>query len=539
MKKYIFITGGVCSSLGKGLAAASIGALLEGHKVKVCMVKIDPYLNVDAGTMSPYQHGEVYVTDDGAETDLDLGNYYRFTNSPVGRLNTITTGQIYQEVIRKEREGKYLGRTVQMIPHITDEIKRRIFRASEENSAEVTVVEVGGTVGDFESVPFLEAARQFRHDIGKENVLFIHLTLVPQVTGEELKTKPTQHSVKELREIGIQPDVLLCRAPVELDDELKKKIALFTNVERRAIISAYDVNTTVYEIPLVYLKEGLREIIIDKLSLSEGKPNMSNWQRMVDSFLTAKKKVRIAMVGKYLNLTDSYKSVNEALCHGGMANKCRVEIVKVDAEELESMDDLDEAFRGVNGILIPGGFGKRGIEGMIRTAEYARTRKVPCLGICLGLQVMVIEYARNRADIKGAHSTEFCPEAAAPVVSLLEEQEEVKDFGGTMRLGREETLLKEGTLIQKSYGKSLIHERHRHRYEVSVKYREILEEAGLIIAGVTRGNRLVESVQWPEHPWSVGVQFHPEFTSRPISPHPLFSAFIEASIAGASSGKEE
>jgi CTP synthase len=530
MKKYIFVTGGVCSSLGKGLAAASIGALLEGHGVKVCMVKIDPYLNVDAGTMSPYQHGEVYVTDDGAETDLDLGNYFRFTSSPVGRRNTITTGQIYQEVIQREREGKYLGRTVQMIPHITDEIKRRIVHAADENEAEVTIIEVGGTVGDIESVPFLEAARQFLHDIGEDHVLFVHLTLVPLVAGEELKTKPTQHSVKELREIGIQPDILLCRAPSELDEDMKKKIALFTNVNRNSIISAYDVDTTIYEIPLIYLKQGLHEIIFQKLSLTPGKANIANWEKMVNTFLTAKTSARIAMVGKYINLSDSYKSVNEALFHAGIANKCRVEIVRVDAEELEGRENLAEVFQDIDGILIPGGFGKRGIEGMIRTAEYARKNGVPLLGICLGMQIMVIEYARNVAELEGANSTEFHPESPAPVVSLLEEQEDVKDFGGTMRLGRGETHLKDGTLIRESYGKPLIYERHRHRYEVSVRYRDILEEAGLIISAVTPGNGLVESVQWPGHRWSTGVQFHPEFTSRPLKPHPLFSSFIKASL---------
>ncbi len=530
MKKYIFVTGGVCSSLGKGLAAASIGALLEGHGIKVCMVKIDPYLNVDAGTMSPYQHGEVYVTDDGAETDLDLGNYFRFTSSPVGQRNTITTGQIYQEVIRREREGKYLGRTVQMIPHITDEIKRRIVIASNENEAEATIIEVGGTVGDIESVPFLEASRQFIHDMGKENILFIHLTLVPLVAGEELKTKPTQHSVKELREIGIQPDMLLCRAPEELTDGMKEKISLFTNVEKKSIISAYDVDTTIYEIPLIYFRQKLHENIFRKLDLEPSEPNMGKWEQMIQTFRKASKTVRIGMLGKYIDLTDSYKSINEALFHGGISNEARIEIIKIDSEELESNPDIDSVFRDIDGILIPGGFGKRGIEGMIMGAGYARTNGIPCFGICLGMQIMVIEYARNAADLAGANSTEFNPESRAPVVSLLEEQMDIKEYGGTMRLGRSESHLKEGTKIREVYGTPIIYERHRHRYEVSVKYRELLEEAGLMVSGVTPGNSLVESVQWPDHPWSTGVQFHPEFTSKPIAPHPLFAAFIKASM---------
>ena len=537
MKKYIFVTGGVCSSLGKGLASASIGALLEGHGIKVCMVKIDPYLNVDAGTMSPYQHGEVYVTDDGAETDLDLGNYYRFTSSPVGLKNTITTGQIYQEVIRKEREGKYLGRTVQMIPHITDEIKRRIVTASNENEAEVTIIEVGGTVGDLESVPFLEASRQFISEMEKENVLFVHLTLVPLVAGEELKTKPTQHSVKELREIGIQPDILLCRAPEKLTDDMKKKISLFTNVDQKSVISAYDVDTTIYEIPLIYKNQGLHTNVMEKLGLTTGKPDMAAWENLVNVFHTTKTKVKIGMLGKYLNLTDSYKSVNEALFHGAIANNARVEIIKIDSEELEDGRSLEEAFKGIHGLLIPGGFGKRGIEGMLKGAEYVRKNKIPCFGICLGMQIMVIEYARNIAGLKGANSSEFNPETLAPVVSLLEEQQGLKDYGGTMRLGRSESHLKEGTKIREAYESPIIFERHRHRYEVSVKYRELLEEAGLMVTGVTPGNGLVESVQWPDHPWSTGVQFHPEFTSRPTSPHPLFSAFIKASLDGQKKGK--
>lgn len=530
MRKYVFVTGGVCSSLGKGVAAASLGTLLECHGIRVCMVKVDPYLNVDAGTMSPYQHGEVYVTDDGAETDLDLGNYFRFTSSPVSQKQSITTGQVYQEVIRKEREGRYLGRTVQVIPHITDEIKRRIQQAGEDNDAQVTVVEVGGTVGDIESVPYLEAARQMGYEVGRENVAYVHLTLVPEVAGSEFKTKPTQHSAKELREIGIQPDVLLCRSSEPLTEEMKSKISLFTNVRKEAVISAYDIEGTLYEIPLVYGSQGLDDTVIDILKLKTGQPDLKRWEQVVRTYKEAAQTVRIAMVGKYIHLNDTYKSINEALNHGGIANGCRVEIVKVDAEELESGEPAESFFRGIDGILIPGGFGKRGIEGMIKAAEYARTAGIPLLGICLGMQIMVIEYARHAAALDDANSTEFDPETGAPVVSLLEEQYEVKGYGGTMRLGRGETHLKEGTTIRECYGQPLIHERHRHRYEVSVRYREVLEEAGLIVSAVTPGNGLVESVQWPGHPWSVGVQFHPEFTSKPTDPHPLFSGFIAAAL---------
>lgn len=530
MKKYVFVTGGVCSSLGKGLAAASIGTLLECHGLRVCMVKIDPYLNVDAGTMSPYQHGEVYVTDDGAETDLDLGNYFRFTSSPVSRKQSITTGQIYQEVIRKEREGQYLGRTVQVIPHITDEIKRRIAVAGSDNDAEVTIVEVGGTVGDIESVPYLEAARQFGLDVGRENVVYVHLTLVPMVAGEEFKTKPTQHSAKELREIGIQPDVLLCRSSKPLDDEMKRKISLFTNVHKDAVISAYDIDGSIYEIPLVYGSQGFDQIVLKRLELEYTEADKSRWENIVDIFRNPLDTIKIGMVGKYIDLNDSYKSVNEALHHGGIANKVRVEIVRIDSEKLEKLDDIGTVLKEVDGILIPGGFGKRGIEGMISAAEWARKNNKPLLGICLGMQIMVIEYARHMAGLEDANSTEFNPECEAPVVSLLEEQLEVKDYGGTMRLGRGESHLKDGSLIRECYGTPLIHERHRHRYEVSVKYREILEESGLIIGGTTPGNQLVESVQWPDHCWSTGVQFHPEFTSKPTDPNPLFAGFIKGAI---------
>ncbi len=533
MKKYIFVTGGVSSSLGKGVAAASLGSLLETRGLAVRIIKIDPYINVDAGTMSPYQHGEVYVTDDGAETDLDLGNYARFTSAPLGRENSITTGQVYQEVIKREREGRYLGRTVQVIPHITDEIKRRISVVGEEDEVDVTIIEVGGTVGDIESIPYLEAARQFIHDIGKKNVLFIHVTLAPTVGNGELKTKPTQHSVKELREIGIQPDILLCRAIRPLESEERRKIALFTNVEEPAVISAYDVPTTIYEIPLIFHQQRLDDIVVEKLAIECGEADLTRWDGVVDTFKNAKRTVRIALVGKYLDLLDSYKSVNEALFHGGIANQARVEIVKIDSEDLKDQDSTAEFLEGIDGMLIPGGFGSRGIDGMVLAAQYAREHKMPCFGICLGLQVMVIEYARSMLNLPEANSTEFAPNNPAPVISLLEEQIDVKNYGGTMRLGKCETRLCDGTMIRSLYSEPVISERHRHRYEVSNRYRPTLVEKGLIVSGVTTDDTLVESVQWSDHPWGIGVQFHPEFKSKPFEPHPLFASFIKASLAHA------
>ncbi len=529
MRKYIFVTGGVCSSLGKGIAATSLGNLLESRGLKITMLKIDPYLNVDAGTMSPYQHGEVYVTEDGAETDLDLGNYARFTKAALGRKNSITTGQIYQEVIKREREGRYLGKTVQVIPHITDEIKRRIVLAGKNPDVDVVITEIGGTVGDIESVPFLEAARQFVSDIGKENTLFIHLTLIPEVAGKELKTKPTQHSVKELREIGIQPDILICRSPVKIDRDMIKKIALFTNVAPDSIISAYDVKTTIYEIPLIFHAQGLDKIVLEKMSIPRSKIDFTEWEAMVNTFKTSSQVVKIGIVGKYINLNDAYKSVYESVFHGGLANKVRIELVKIDAEDIEAAQDLDTIFNRVHGILIPGGFGQRGIQGMISSAEYARTHKIPCFGICLGMQIMVIEYARNILGYKDADSTEFKPATSAPVISLLEEQIDVNNFGGTMRLGKSESFVQEGTRLHKIYRSSSIFERHRHRYEVSNQYRSELEKAGLVISALTPDKTLVESVEWPDHPWGIGVQFHPEFLSTPIKPHPLFSSFIKAS----------
>ncbi len=530
MKKYIFVTGGVCSSLGKGIAAASIGCLLEARGLNIRMIKIDPYINVDAGTMSPYQHGEVYVTDDGAETDLDLGNYERFTSGRLSQENSITTGQVYDSVIKKEREGRYLGRTVQVIPHITDEIKRRIFKIGHEEGTDVTIIEIGGTVGDIESVPFLEAARQCIHDVGRKNVLFVHLTLVPAVVGGELKTKPTQHSVKALREIGIQPDILLCRAPYLLEDAMRKKIALFTNVEEEAVISAYDIKTSIYEIPLMYHGQCVDKIVVERLGIEDGKVDLEAWKEVVNTYNRAEQVVRVALVGKYVELNDTYKSIHEALIHGGLANKVRTEIVYIDSEKLEKEDDRESRFEGIDGILVPGGFGQRGIEGMVSVAELARMKKIPYFGICLGLQVMVIEYARNVLGLEYANSTEFAPEGPHPVISLLEEQIDVIAYGGTMRLGKSETKLLPDTTIQEAYGTESVYERHRHRYEVSNLYRDSLYGAGLVIGGVTPDNALVESVEWPDHPWGVGVQYHPEFRSRPTNPHPLFVSFIQAGL---------
>jgi CTP synthase len=530
MKKYVFVTGGVCSSLGKGIAAASLGSLLESRGLRIRMAKIDPYINVDAGTMSPYQHGEVYVTDDGAETDLDLGNYARFTSSPLSRANSITTGQVYQEVIQREREGRYLGRTVQVIPHITDRIKQRVLAIGEHEDVDVTIVEIGGTVGDIESIPFLEAARQMISEIGHQSVISVHLTLIPETAGSELKTKPTQHSVKELREIGIQPDILLCRAPRVLDDELRRKIALFTNVEFEAVISAYDVESTIYEIPMAFQRQRLDEIVLDKLHLPYGESDVSEWRHVVEVIQHADEAVRIAVVGKYIQLNDSYKSVDESLIHGGVANEVRVELVKIDSEKLEKGGIPASILEEVDGILVPGGFGGRGTEGMVTTARYARNNGVPFFGICLGLQVMVIEYARTVLDLEEADSTEFSPDSPDPVVSLLEEQIDVKNYGGTMRLGKSESVLFDGTKISQIYNSLSIYERHRHRYEVSNAYRDRLAEAGLIIAGVTPDGALVESIQWPDHPWGIGVQFHPEFKSRPTAAHPLFRSFIEAAL---------
>jgi CTP synthase len=531
--RYIFVTGGVCSGLGKGVAASSIGSLLEHHGLAVRMIKIDPYINVDPGTMSPYQHGEVYVTDDGAETDLDLGNYARFTSTPLGRANSITTGQVYREVIQKEREGRFLGRTVQVIPHITDEIKGRIFKVGEQPEVDVTIVEIGGTVGDIESIPFLETARQFIHDLGRRRVLFVHLTLIPTVSDGEMKTKPTQHSVAALREIGIQPDILLCRGALPVPEVLRRKISLFTNVEEQAVISAYDVQSTVYQIPLIFAEQKLDEIIMTKLEMPSTPCSLEDWSQVVDTYTHADRSARIGLVGKYTELLDSYKSIYEALYHGGIANRSKIDLVKVDSDQLPELSEAELARRigALDGILIPGGFGQRGIEGMIRAAGYARTSALPCFGICLGMQVMVIEYARNVLGWADANSTEFVPHTEHPVISLLEEQIDVKNYGGTMRLGASESRLVPGTRIHEIYGKvESISERHRHRYEVSNIFREQLAQAGLTFGAFTPDGTLVESAEWTGHPWGVGVQYHPEFKSKPIVPHPLFKSFVVACL---------
>jgi CTP synthase len=536
--KFIFVTGGVLSSLGKGLASAAIGALLESRGLSVTLQKLDPYINVDPGTMNPFQHGEVYVTDDGAETDLDLGHYERFTNAVLGRDNNFTTGKIYHSVITKERRGDYLGGTVQVIPHITDEIKRCIKLVA--NSVDVVIVEIGGTVGDIESLPFLEAIRQFRTDVGKENALYIHLTLVPYIgTAGEVKTKPTQHSVKELRSIGIQPDILLCRTNKYLPQEIKAKIALFCNVTVDEVITAKDVEC-IYEVPLVFHRERLDQKIVEKLNIWTRAPHLDNWERIVKRLKDPKSSVTIAIVGKYVDLTESYKSLNEALRHGGIPNDCRVNLEFVDSEKIHE-NNCREIVGDTDGILVPGGFGSRGIEGKICTAKYAREEKIPYFGICLGMQIAVIEFARNIVGLKNAHSQEFDKNTPFPVIYLmtewyddktgtLQKRDITSDKGGTMRLGAYPCDIKKDSLAHTAYGISSISERHRHRYEFNNAFKERLEEKGLIISGTSPDGELVEMVEVKDHPWFLGCQFHPEFKSRPMNPHPLFREFIRASL---------
>jgi len=537
--KFIFVTGGVLSSLGKGLASAAIGALLESRGLSVTLQKLDPYINVDPGTMNPFQHGEVYVTDDGAETDLDLGHYERFTNAVLGRDNNFTTGKIYHSVITKERRGDYLGGTVQVIPHITDEIKRCIKLVA--NSVDVVIVEIGGTVGDIESLPFLEAIRQFRADVGKENALYIHLTLVPYIaTAGEVKTKPTQHSVKELRSIGIQPDILLCRTNKYLPREIKAKIALFCNVTVDEVITAKDVEC-IYEVPLVFHRERLDQKIVEKLNIWTRAPHLDNWERIVKRLKDPKSSVTIAIVGKYVDLTESYKSLNEALRHGGIPNDCRVNLEFVDSEKIDE-NNCREIVGDADGILVPGGFGSRGIEGKICTAKYAREEKIPYFGICLGMQIAVIEFARNLVGLKNAHSQEFDKNTPFPVIYLmtewyddktgtLQKRDIASDKGGTMRLGAYPCEIKKDSLAHTAYGISSISERHRHRYEFNNAFKEKLEEKGLVISGTSPDGELVEMVELKDHPWFLGCQFHPEFKSRPMNPHPLFREFIRASLA--------
>ncbi len=530
MTKFVFITGGVCSSLGKGIAASSLGCLLEGRSYSVGNIKMDPYINIDPGTMSPYQHGEVFVTRDGAETDLDIGNYERFTSQNLTRLNSVTTGQIYSTVIEKERRGDYLGRTVQVIPHITNEIKRRISIIAKDGKPDFVIVEIGGTVGDIEGIPFLEAIRQFRHDVGKENSIFIHVTLIPVVgAAQEPKTKPTQHSVSKLREIGISPDVIICRTGDDLTDEMRSKISMFCDVEEKAVIAAKDIKSTIYEVPLG-LKDGmLDEIVLEKLHMEPRSQNLDQWVGIVERMRSAKESVNIALAGKYTELRDAYKSIYEALVHGGIENDIRVDFVEVKVENVLH-GSLVDIYKDVHGILIPGGFGERGIEGKIATAEYARTNSVPIFGICLGMQCMVIEFARNVLGFAAANSTEFDINSGHPVISLMEEQNGVMNLGGTMRLGAQPAILKSGTRIQRAFGTELIFERHRHRYEFTNKYREIMEKNGLVISATSPDGSLVEAVEYTDHPWGLGVQFHPEFTSKPVKANPLFREFIKETV---------
>jgi CTP synthase len=525
--KFVFVTGGVVSSIGKGLAAASIGALMEARGLRVTHIKLDPYINVDPGTMSPYQHGEVYVTDDGAETDLDLGHYERFTSARMTRANNLTTGKIYDAVISKERRGEYLGATIQVIPHITDEIKARILEVA--TRVDLAIVEIGGTVGDIESLPFLEAVRQLRIELGPQNSVSVHVTLLPWIAAaEELKTKPTQHSVKELLALGIQPEILVCRVDRPVPDDLKRKIAHFTNVAVEAVIAAPDVSC-IYELPLRLHQEGLDRQIDDRLGIWGPDPDLSRWQQTVEKLThPTKGSVKVALVGKYVHLRDSYKSLHEALVHGGLANDLTVETHYVDSEELNTMQDCEQRLAGYDAILVPGGFGDRGLEGKIRAIRFAREKKVPFFGICLGMQMAVIEFARNVCGIEFAGTVEADPKAPHPLIHLMEAQRNIEDKGATMRLGAYPCVLKEGSLCQRTYGKTRISERHRHRYEVNNAYRPQLEAAGMSLAGLSPDEVLVEMVELPGHPHFVGCQFHPEFKSKPHAPHPLFVSFIGA-----------
>lgn len=526
--KYIFVTGGVVSSLGKGVAASSIGCLLESRGFKITIQKCDPYLNVDPGTMSPYQHGEVFVTDDGAETDLDLGHYERFTHVKLSRDNNWTTGRIYETILTKERRGDYLGKTVQVIPHVTDEIKRCIKRVSE--GVDIVIVEIGGTVGDIESLPFLEAIRQMRLELGVENTLFVHVTLVPYIAAAgELKTKPTQHSVKEMLGIGIQPDVLLCRSDRHISQDLKKKIALFCNIAESCVISMEDVKT-IYEVPVELSREGLDSQILRLLRLEERPANMQPWLDMLEHLQNPKGEVRIGIVGKYVQLEDAYKSLREALLHGGIAHNYRTVIDWIESEEIDSLETAEKRLRGYDGILVPGGFGKRGIQGMIYTIQYAREHKIPFFGICLGMQCATVEYARDVAGMADADTTEVNPQTPHRVIYKLRELLGVEEMGGTMRLGAWPCKLEPGSFAAKAYGTTVISERHRHRYEFNREYEKVLMGAGLRITGRTPDENYVEIVEAPEHPWFLGCQFHPEFKSKPLEPHPLFTAFIGASL---------
>ncbi len=536
--KFVFVTGGVCSSLGKGVACASMACLLEARGIKVALQKLDPYINVDPGTMSPYQHGEVYVTDDGAETDLDLGYYERFTHSKVLRISSVSTGQIYQKVIEREREGGYLGKTVQMIPHITDEIKARVAQVAEYFNPDVQFVEIGGTVGDIEGFPFLEAIRQFSRDVGPGRALVVHLTLVPHIgAADEYKTKPTQHSVGKLREIGIQPDILLCRCREGLTADMKEKIALFCNMTPDEVISARDITSTVYEIPLMYQEEGLADLVAKKLGYGKRKSDMSEWNQIVKKIVQPRRgAVNIALVGKYIRLQDAYRSIYDAFVHAGIANNCRVKVTPVNAQDVEK-HGAARTLSKFDGILVPWGFDRRGSEGKIKAIAYARAKRVPMLGICLGMQCSVIEMARNALGLKDASSSEFDPKTPHPVISLMDEQRQIVKKGGTMRLGAYPCKLVEGTKAHEAYGTLKVSERHRHRFEFNPAYKDELRDAGMIVSGTSPDGKLAEIVELTDHPWFVGCQFHPELTSRPWRPHPLFTGLVKAALAQSTAPK--
>ena len=530
--KTVFVTGGVVSSLGKGLAAASLGTLLESRGLRVTMQKLDPYLNVDPGTMSPYQHGEVYVLNDGAETDLDLGHYERFTGCVLGRRNNLTSGQVYETVLARERRGDYLGKTVQVIPHVTDEIKSRIHELAVKGDADIAIIEIGGTTGDIEGLPFLEAIRQYLLEVGEGNAILIHVTLVPFIKAAgELKTKPTQQSVAKLREIGLQPKAVVARSEYPLDDDVREKLSLFCNVPKRAVIEALDVPHSIYEFPLMLQKEGLDTVVCEALRLETPPAQMADWEKFVERVVRPRKRVSIAVVGKYIELQDAYKSIYESLTHGGAAHDCGIDLVLVDAEDLEVEGGPEKHLRGVAGILVPGGFGDRGVEGKIAAVRYARESRTPYLGICLGMQVAVVEFARNVCNLERADSTEFNPDTPHPVIYLMEEQKDVTDKGATMRLGSYPCVLQENTVTRRLYGTEEIAERHRHRYEFNMKYRESLEQQGLVVSGTSPDGTLAEVVELRDHPWFVACQFHPEFRSRPRAAHPLFKGFVGAALA--------
>ena len=534
--KYIFITGGVVSSLGKGLTSGALGALLETRQLKVRIQKFDPYLNVDPGTMSPFQHGEVYVLDDGAETDLDLGHYERFTHCKLSKFNNLTSGQIYEHVLQKERRGDYLGKTVQVIPHVTNEIKARLYAAGE--GVDVLITEIGGTVGDIEGLPFLEALRQFSLEVGKDNVLFIHVTLLPYLKAAgELKTKPSQQSVAKLREIGIQPDILVCRTEQPMTDDMRQKLSLFCNVEQKAVIEEMDVKHSIYELPIMLAKEGVDKLVVERLGIKAPESDMSAWKSIVRRLVSPSGGcVKIAVVGKYIDLQDAYKSIYESLAHAGVGNDCSVKILRIDSEDVER-DGAEKYLSDADGILIPGGFGDRGIEGKILAAKYARENKIPYFGICLGMQIAVIEYARDVLGLDGANSTEFNESTLYPVINIMDDQKDIVDKGATMRLGSYECALVEGSRASKAYGQKSVRERHRHRFEFNNAYRKRLEDAGLVVAGINPKRNLVEIVEVKDHPWMVGVQFHPEFQSKPSKPHPLFCAFVGEALKRAAAKK--